>query len=182
MFAFNIILMGFILSLFFSNPNTANEIFKMFNFVCNASSIFLNLYHKPIVGKFFMFLPHFPYWCFVFDTSHADINNLKRLLTGGLGDDPNPDPNPNIQNDDLSIYTTIFFLLGQMLIYPLIFLYLKNVIRNEKDSKKGWLFFIKNMCNRTSPPNDSELISSSAQSLDIKNLVQRKANRESKCK
>jgi hypothetical protein len=148
----------------FDNPNTANELIKMISFVCNSSAIFLNLYHKPLVGKIFRFLPFFPYWSFMFNTNFDDIDDLK----------------VDLLEKDSEIYSfnnmCLVSLIIQTATYPFIFYYLKHVIRNEKDSKRNWLFFLK----KNRKPNKT--IDNSSSSMDLKNLVKKRANRLNKCK
>lgn len=163
-FAFDLIFFGFIISLLFSNPHTAHELIKMISFVCNLSAIFLNLYQKPLIGQVFKFLPFFPYWSFVL------INNLQDK--GGLR---KADP-----GSDSEIYSfrnwNVISLLMQLGLYPLLFYYLKHTIRNEKDNRQTWFFFL-----RRSSKNTSRVLDDTSHHMSLRTLIKERANRNSKC-
>ena len=189
------IFLSFIITLFFANPNTAKEILKMFSFVCNASSIFLNIYHQPLIGKIFRFLPYFPYWSLIFDDSYDDDHNLKEYLLS-VSHEPGMAFSPNTFRSHYSISSwtpysvgssniwgrnlnasnrreaflnySLLALLIQMLVYPLIFYYLKNVIRNEKDTKRRWFYFMDRFKKKSNRIIDDSLLNSERQYDNIK--------------
>lgn len=163
MFTVNLIFFGLIISLFFDNPNTANQLLKMICFVCNLSAIFLNVYHKPLVGKMFRFLPFFPYWSFIFNTETHDTDNLR--ASG---------------ETSTEVFTfrnlCIVSLFVQFLAYPFVFYYLKNIVRNEQDNKRHWLFFLKSS-KQTHRAVDNDLTQTFTSDLDIRSLLRKRANR-----
>lgn len=146
----------------FDNPHTANELIKMIAFVCNLSAIFLNLYEKPLVGQLFKFMPFFPYWSFVL------VNNLQDK--GGF---------KAVASRDSEIYTfrngNIIWLFLQLGLFPLLFYYLKHTIRNEKDNRRNWFFFL-----RRSQAKQSRTLDDSSNKT-LKRLIKERANRDPAC-
>lgn len=174
LFIINFIFLGFIFSLFFTNPNTAGEIIKLVNLVSNFASVFLNVYHQPFIGKMFRFLPYFPYWSSVFDDSFDDDHNLKNYfnIPTKITDEPSISPLKNF---------SILSLLIQLIIYPLLFIYLKGIVKSERDMKKSFFFFLKFFKKKNGVINRKSFSTLQPED-DMKTLVKNEFEKNYKCK